>query len=160
MLAMNKQRQKDETQRRKQHHQDEEKHQEVQDKVERKRRADEVRLKQLWYFDGNFRWLLSAADVLLAAATAAFGKGFSLAPGTVFNAAWRLVVARCSDGGRECAGSTGGASGAAPYLWTSSAAGGSGGGVGEAGDRTLWWAFSTAGLTTEAALRAGYASAG
>lgn len=91
------------------------------DEVERKRRADADRLEMLWSFDDDFFWLLSVADVALAAATVAFRKGFSLAPGAVFNAAWGLVVAECAKGGGDGAGTATGASGGAPHLCTSSA---------------------------------------
>lgn len=170
------------------------------DEEERKRRADADRLNRLWSSDGDFLWLLSAADVALAAATVAFKKGFSLAPGAVFNAAWGLVVAECVEGaGGDGVGASGaGASGAARPLcasstavgaasasgfvsglgegsagydgvcggaggvWKEVAAGGGGGdgGAGEGSESTLSWAWSAAGSTAGAVVRAGYASAG
>lgn len=161
---------------------------------ERKRRADADRLKRLWSSDGNFLRLLSAADVALTAATVAFKKGFSLAPGAVLNAAWGLVVAECAEGGGDGFGTEAGALGTAPPLctssaaihasssasvcgmgealagydracgcadgvWSEGAAAGSGG-AGGGSESTLWWAWSTAGSTAGAVIRAGYASAG
>ena len=162
---------------------------------ERTRKADADRLKRLWSSDDDFLWLLSAADVALAAATAAFRKGFSLAPGAVLNAAWELVIAECVEGGGDGAGTAAGASGDVSPLCTSSVAVGAssassasvsgagegltgydgvcggaggawseaavaGGGPGGGSESTLLWAWSAAGSTAGAVLRAGYASAG
>lgn len=159
----------------------------------RKRQEDADRLERLWASDGDFLRVLSAADVALAAATVAFKKGFSLAPGAVFDAAWGLVVAECADGGTRAEAA--GAWSADPPVCTSSAAvdasssaavavsgvgkglagyqgecGGAGGvwgetaaaagGVREGGEGALWWAWSTAGSTVGAVIRAGSASAG
>lgn len=92
------------------------------DDEECKRRADADRLEGLWSSDGDFLWLVAAADVVLAAATVAFKKGFSLAPGALLDAAWGLVVAECAEGGGEGVVAAAGASGAALPLCASSAA--------------------------------------
>lgn len=155
-----------------------------QDEEERQRRLDADRLRGLWSSDGDFLRLLSAVDLALAGAGAAFRKGFSLAPGAVLNAAWGLVVAECAEGGRGQVVAAAGASGAAPPLCTSPAAAvgfvssssaavsgvegglegydgvGGGGGGGVESEGALWWAWSAAGSTAGAVIRAGYASAG
>ncbi|CAM9152701.1 unnamed protein product [Scytosiphon promiscuus] len=89
------------------------------EEAERRRREDAARLRELWAADGAFFRLLSLTDLAVAAAAAAFQKGFSLAPGTILEAAWGLVVAECTDGGGGVPSGGGG--------------GGSGGGLGNHG---------------------------
>lgn len=158
------------------------------DEEERKRRSDADRLKELWASDGEFFRLLSFAAASLASAAVAFTKGFTLAPGAMLDAAWSSVVAECAaepggvagDGtGDEpfvvstaaewaprgalagCEDGVCGAGGAGGDAgWDEVAATGSGGGTGEESESALWWAWSTAGSSAWAVIRAGYSSTG
>ncbi|CAM9862076.1 unnamed protein product, partial [Hapterophycus canaliculatus] len=65
------------------------------EEAERRRRQDAARLRELWASDHEFFRLLSLANLALASAAAGFKKGFSLAPGAILDAAWRLTVAEC-----------------------------------------------------------------
>ncbi|CAN0570663.1 unnamed protein product, partial [Ectocarpus sp. 12 AP-2014] len=86
-LAMEKKRLQDEEARRRREEED------------RQRRRDDQRREELQARDGGFWLALSAFEVCLAAAGAAYKKGISLAPGAILDAAWRLLVAECADGG-------------------------------------------------------------
>ncbi|CAM9807300.1 unnamed protein product, partial [Ectocarpus fasciculatus] len=66
---------------------------------DRQRRRDDQRREELHARDGGFWLALSAFEVCLAAAAAAYKKGVSLAPGAILDAAWQLLVAECADGG-------------------------------------------------------------
>lgn len=86
-LALEKQRLLEESRRRKK------------EEAERRRRKDAARLRALWASDGDFFRVLSVVDLALASAVAAFRQGFSLAPAAILDAAWRLAVAECTEGG-------------------------------------------------------------
>lgn len=158
----------------------------LRDEEERKRRSDADRLKELWASDGAFFRLLSFAAASLAAATFAFRKGFSLAPGAILDAAWGFVVAECAAGqgrvadqgtadasfavsqaeGASCSalaeheGGVCGAGGTGGGWWGEVTATGSSNGVGERSESALWWVCSTAGASAWAIIRGGYSSTG
>ncbi|CBJ31606.1 hypothetical protein Esi_0268_0014 [Ectocarpus siliculosus] len=141
--------------------QDEEAHRR-REEVDAKRRRDDRRLEKLQARDGDFWLALSALEVCLVAAVAAYNKG--LTPRVVLDAAREVLVAECADGGVGVVvtlegGTTGalegyddGACGArdADGGWWRDAADGSEG--------ALWWALSYAGSTAGAVVRAGYSS--
>ncbi|CAM9985665.1 unnamed protein product [Ectocarpus fasciculatus] len=132
----------------------------IQDKEARRRREEENdkrrELEERQARDSGFWLALSMVEVCLAAAVAVYNKG--LTHGVVLDAAWKVLVAECADGGAgDNVTLEGGTTGAlegynAGGWWWKDAADGS--------ESVLWWALSYAGSTAGVVVRAGHSSGG
>ena len=136
-----------------------------QERNDRDRRRREERLDRLWSADDGFFRLLAVVDVAVASAAVALRRGFTLAPRTLFNAAWAVVVAECDAEDDSRSPDPSSSLPAASEILASSPTVARGPeptysfGNGGAGSLMLW-VWASAGWTAETIVRAGYSSVG